>query len=145
MSGVLVLLIPLRGRVLVVPVALIALVGMVALGWWTLLSALVALLLLAGGGWGRLQTVDHHSTGYGSEDQCACDQDRPDHAKPVEEASYHVITNYQRRPRRERSLESLISGAGGEPVHVVQVAELPQDGQAGFGFFAIAGDHASFG
>src|SRR6267154_218783 len=77
MSGVLVLLIPLRGRILLVLVALIALVGMVALlGWWTLLSALVALLLLAGGGWSRLQTVDHHSTGYGSEDQCACDQDR---------------------------------------------------------------------
>jgi hypothetical protein len=146
MSGVLVLLIPLRGRILMVLVALIALVGMVALlGWWTLLSALVALLLLAGGGWGRLQTVDHHSTGYGSEDQCACDQDRPDHAKPVEEASYHVITNYQRRPRGKRSLESLVSSAGGEPVHVIQVAKLPQDGQAGFCFFAIAGEHASLG
>jgi hypothetical protein len=53
-----------------------------------------------------LQAVDHHSTGYGAEDQCACDQDRADHAQPVEEASHHVITNYQRRRYRERSLES---------------------------------------
>jgi hypothetical protein len=64
---------------------------------WTL-HDLPALLLLAGGGRVSLQAVDHHSTGDGPEDQCACDQDRPDQAKPVEEASYHVITNYQRGP-----------------------------------------------
>jgi hypothetical protein len=89
-------------------VVIVALVGMLVLfgRCWALLGSLLALLVLAGGGWRRLQAVDHHSTGDGPEDQCACDQDRSDQAKPVEEATYHVITNYQRRSRRERSFES---------------------------------------
>lgn len=95
-------MIPLLGRVVVALARLLVLLGR----RWTLLGPLVALLLLAGSSWCRLQTVDHHSTGNGPKDQCACDQDRPDQAKPVEEASYHVITNYQRRSPTERSLES---------------------------------------
>lgn len=70
----------------------------------TLIHDLPVLLLLARGGRVGLQAVDHHSTGDGPEDQCACDQDRSDQAKPVEEASYHVITNYQRGPVSNRSL-----------------------------------------
>lgn len=66
----------------------------------------VTLLLLAGRCRRCLQPVDDHSTGDGSEDQRGRNQDRAHHAKPVEDAAYHVITNYQRRSRSERSLKS---------------------------------------
>lgn len=100
MSSVLVLVISLLGRFGVVVVRMFALLAR----RWTLIHDLPALLLLAGGGRVGLQAVDHHSTGDGPEDQCACNQDRSDQAKPVEEASYHVITNYQRGPGSDRSL-----------------------------------------
>lgn len=53
----------------------------------------------------RLKPVHHHATGDCHKDQRACDQDHSDDAKAAEHAAHHVITNYQRRPLKERSLE----------------------------------------
>src|SRR5450759_2151048 len=72
----------------------------------TLLTHLVAVLLLAGSRRHRLQPVDDHTTRDGAKDQRAPEEDRSDHAKSVEEPSHQVITNYQRRWLTERSLES---------------------------------------
>src|ERR1700674_3196363 len=113
MSSVLVLLLA-----LLLP-SLVALIGMIALcrrrrslRWpGLLLVHLVTLLLLAGGRRRGLQPVDDHSTGDGSENQGARNQDCPDQSKSVKQASHQVITNYQRRSRSERSIKSFTAHA----------------------------------
>jgi hypothetical protein len=128
---------------------LVALVRVLARRWLgtllrfprTLLIHMVTLLLLAGGDRRGLQPVENHSTGDGSEDQGARNQDCPDQSESVKQASHQVITNYQRRPVAERSL-SLIER--GEPVHVVDVAERLQGGESGLSLRLIAGERTAF-
>jgi hypothetical protein len=44
------------------------------------------------------------ATGNRSKENRARQQDRSDHAKTAEDAPHHVITNYQRGSRVERSM-----------------------------------------
>src|ERR1700676_5157252 len=76
-----------------------------------LLVDIVTSMLSAGSRGRRLQPVHDHATGDRPKDQRACEQDGSDHAKAAEDAPHHVITNYQRRSRKERSIKNSRRGA----------------------------------
>jgi hypothetical protein len=76
----------------------------------SLLVRIFTSLLSIGSRGCRLQPVHDHATGDGSKDQRAYEQDGSDHAKTAEDAPHHVITNYQRRSRKERSIQEFTEG-----------------------------------
>jgi hypothetical protein len=54
--------------------------------------------------------VYDNAAGDTGEDNRAREHNRPDHAKTVEGAPHHTITNYQRRSLKKRSLKGLTAG-----------------------------------
>jgi hypothetical protein len=70
----------------------------------SLLVRAVALLVDAGGRRRRFEPVYDDAAGDAGEDKRAREQNRSDHAQTVEDAPYHVITNYQRGSMKKRSL-----------------------------------------
>lgn len=69
-----------------------------------LLIPVVALPLRAGSRRSRFEPVHDHARGDGTEENRACEQARTDQAQAAEKAPHHVITNYQRRSRLDRSI-----------------------------------------
>ena len=70
----------------------------------SLLIGLAGVLLGAGGRGRRIEPVYDNGAGDAGEDERGRDHNGPDHAKTLDYALHQVITNYQRRSPKKRSL-----------------------------------------